>query len=99
MLITKGFPCVAASVEDVLEYFSRVAVKYKQEHKKVPVLIIDNANRLVQFGQAKILDLLQNYAKRSSDQGTVTVIFVSSEGCVPRRMMGKSTIYSLIIIC
>ena len=81
-----------------MEYFSRVAVKYKQEHKKVPVLIIDHANRLFQDGQGKILDRFQNYAKRASDQGTVTVVFVSSEDSVPRRMMGKSAMLIVLFI-
>jgi len=77
---------VAACVEEILQYFSRAAFKYRQKHKKVPVLIIDNADRLVQDGQEMILDLFQNYAKRASDQGTVTVVFVSSERSVPFRM-------------
>ena len=62
----------------------------------MPVLIIDNANRLVHDGQGKILDHFQNYAKRSSDEGTVTVVFVSSE--VPRRMMGKSVMLMVLFV-
>jgi len=64
----------------------------------VPVLIIDNANRLVHDGQGKILDHFQNYAKRSSDEGTVTVVFVSSEGTVPHRMMGKSVMLMVLFV-
>jgi len=83
---------VATSVEEVLKYFSGVASKYRKKHKRVPVLIIDNMHRLVQDGQEWILDLFQNYAKRASDQGTVTVVFVSGEG-IPRRMHGKSVLF------
>ena len=54
----------------------------------MPVLIIDNANRLAQK-QPKFLDLFQDYAKHAADDGIVTVVFVLSEGRVPRRMMGK----------
>jgi len=90
---------VATSVEEVLEYLSGVASKYRKKHNKVPVLIIDNANRLVEGGQGKILDHFQNYAKRSSDEGTVTVVFVSSEGTVPRRMSGKSVMLMVLFIC
>jgi chromosomal replication initiation ATPase DnaA len=52
----------AASLEEVLQVLSHLAIKYKQEYKRVPVLIIDNANRLAQKKQ-EILDHLQDYAK------------------------------------
>ena len=87
---------VATSVEEVLKYLSGVASKYRKKHKRVPVLIIDNVNRLVQDGQESILDLFQNYAKRGCDEGTVTVVFVSSE--VPRRMMGKSIMLMVLFV-
>jgi hypothetical protein len=54
----------------------------------VPVLIIDNANRLAQQHR-RLLDLFQDYAKDTADEGTVSVMFVSSESRVPRHMMGK----------
>ena len=79
---------VAASSQVVLQVLSRHAIKYKQEHGRVPVLIIDNANRLAQKHQ-ELLDLFQDYAKDSADEEIITVVFVSSEGRVPRRMMGK----------
>jgi len=58
----------------------------------VPVLIIDNANRLAQK-QPRLLDLFQDYAKSNADNGTVSVIFVSSEGRIPGRMIGKSIMF------
>jgi hypothetical protein len=61
----------------------------------VPVLIIDNANRLAQKQQG-LLDLFQDYAKDAADNGIVTVVFVSSEGRVPRRMMGKSITFVVL---
>ena len=70
-----------------MKVFSHTAIKYKREYKKVPVLIIDNANRLAEK-QQRLLDLIQDYAKRAADEGIATVVFVSSEGCVPRRMIG-----------
>ena len=82
-----------------MQVFSRFAVKYKQEYRKIPVLIIDNANRLAQEHQ-RLLNLFQDYAKNAADKGIVTVVFVSSEGRVPRRMMGKSIMFVvLIVIC
>jgi hypothetical protein len=61
----------------------------------VPVLIIDNANRLDQKNQ-ELLNHLQDYAKDSTDNGTISVVFVSSEGRVPRHMMRKSIMFRLL---
>jgi hypothetical protein len=84
-----------ASLEEVLQVLSHHAIKYKQEYGRVPVLIIDNANRLALKNQ-KLLDLFQDYAKDGLDDGIVTVVFVSSEGRVPRRMMGKSIMFIVL---
>lgn len=79
----------ATTVKETLEFFFRAARRYKSDYNKVPVFILDNANRLAQY-QPKVLDLLQDYAKLAVDNGTATMVFVSSEGRVPRRMMSKS---------
>jgi hypothetical protein len=73
-------------VKEALEFFFRAARRYKSDYNKVPVFILDNANRLAQY-QPKVL---QDYAKLAVDDGTATMVFVSSEGRVPRRMMSKS---------
>jgi hypothetical protein len=83
----------AASLEEVLQVLSHLATKYEQEHKKVPVLIIDNANRLK---DQALLYHLQDYAKDTVDDGTVSVVFVSSEGRVPRHMSGKSIMFIVL---
>jgi hypothetical protein len=83
-----------APLQDILRTFSRLATKYKQEYGRVPVLIIDNANRLAQKHQ-RLLDLFQDYAKGAADEGTATAVFVSSEGRVPHRMMGKSIMFAV----
>jgi chromosomal replication initiation ATPase DnaA len=88
----------AVSVEDVLQVLFHHAIKYKQEYRKTPVLIIDNANKLAPK-QQELLDLFQDYAKSAADKGIITVVFVSSEGRVPRRMKGKSIMFILIVIC
>jgi len=77
------------TVKETLEFFFRAARRYKSDYNKVPVFILDNANRLAQY-QPKVLDLLQDYAKLAVDNGTATMVFVSSEGRVPRRMMKRS---------
>jgi hypothetical protein len=81
-----------ASLDEVLQVLSRHAIKYKQEYGRVPVLIIDNANRLAQQ-QQELLDLFQDYAKDTADDGTTTIVFMSSEGRVLRHMMGKSIMF------
>ena len=78
-----------------MKAFSHFAIKYKQEYKRLPVLIIDNANRLAQKHQG-LFDLFQDYAKDTADKGMVTVVFVSSEGRVPRHMMGKSILFIVL---
>ena len=85
----------AASLVEVLEDLSRHAIKYKQKHEKIPVLIIDNANQLVQK-QKGFLALFQDYAKYAADEGIVTVVFVSSEGRIPRGMQGKSIMFIVL---
>jgi hypothetical protein len=85
----------AASFGEVLQVLSRHAIKYKQEYGKIPVLIIDNANRLAQK-QQKLLDLFQDYAKDTADKGIVTVVFISSKSRVPRRMMGKLIMFVVL---
>ena len=85
----------AVSVEDVLQVLSRHAIKYKHEYGKIPVLIIDNANKLASK-QQELLDLFQDYAKRAADKRIVTVMFVSSEGRIPDHMMGKSIMFMVL---
>ena len=50
------------SFEEVWEAFSRAAARYRQEYKKIPVLVIDNANRLAEK-QLELLEQIQDYAK------------------------------------
>jgi chromosomal replication initiation ATPase DnaA len=88
----------AVSVEDVLQVLFHHAIKFKQEYRKIPVLIIDNANKLA-LKQQELLDLFQDHAKDAADEGIITVVFMSSEGRVPRRMKGKSIMFILIVIC
>jgi hypothetical protein len=83
----------AISVGEVLGVFSDFAIKYKQEYKRAPVLIINNANRLGQK-QPRLLHQFQGYAKGTADKGTASVVFVSSEGRVPLRMMSDTSSWS-----
>lgn len=66
------------------DIFTAAAIKY---HGKVPVLVVDNPNRLAKY-QLELLDNFQDAAKVTSDSVTFGVVFVSSEGNVPARMKG-----------
>jgi hypothetical protein len=90
---TKANRFAAISVRQVLRVFSDFAIKYKQEYKRAPVLIINNANRLAQK-QPRLLDKFQTYAKKTADNRTASVVFVSSEGRVPRRMICNASSWS-----
>jgi chromosomal replication initiation ATPase DnaA len=93
LLIANTLP--ALSFKEVWEVFLHAADKYKKKYKKIPVLIIDNVNRLPK----KQLEQVQDYAKRATDEGTATVVFVSSEGRVPRRMIRKSIMFIVLVMC
>jgi hypothetical protein len=67
--------------------FSAAATKYRRVYKEIPVLIIDNANKM----DAGDLRTIQDHAKNASDDGVATVVFVTSEGSVPRIMMERSS--------
>ena len=97
MGLPKANNLAASSFEEVLEAFSRVAAKYKQEYKRTPVLIIDNANRLAEK-QLELLEQIQDYAKLAADEGTATVVFVSGEGRVPRRMIGMLILFEVLFV-
>jgi len=87
----------APSFLELWDAFFHAAAKYKQEHKKIPVIIFDNANNLAK-NQLELLELIQDDAKRATDNGTATVVFVSSEGYVPRFMMGKLVLFIVLFI-
>jgi len=78
----------------VSNVFSSVALKYQQAHKAIPVLVVDNANKLPE----SILQQFQDYAKEAADKRIATIVFVLSEGRVPRHMKGTSILYSSLIV-
>ena len=76
----------ALSLHEVLHVFSSVTLKYKQEHKAIPALVVNNANKLPE----SILQRLQDYTKEAAEERIATIVFVSSEGRIPRYMQGTS---------
>jgi hypothetical protein len=71
------------TVREACEIFFDFAAKYKRDYGKIPVLIIDNADYLDKVNMG-ILDELQDNAKLATDRQIATVVFVSSEGFLPR---------------
>ena len=82
----------ATTLFEVFRVFSRVALRYRDAHQAIPVLIVDNANKLPEL----LLAQFQDFAKEASDSGIATVIFVSSEGRIPRYMRGTSILLKFI---
>jgi hypothetical protein len=68
----------------ILREFSSAAVRFSREHGRMPVLIFDNVNRVTD----EELETIQDYAKLVSDRRIATIVFVSSEGHVPKHMEG-----------
>ncbi|CAG8472111.1 1672_t:CDS:2 [Diversispora eburnea] len=56
--------------ESVMEIFRNVSAAYKAKHGKPLVIIYDNINRLVKKKNPKILDILQEAAKRDADESS-----------------------------
>ncbi|KAI9773369.1 MAG: hypothetical protein M1840_007584 [Geoglossum simile] len=76
----------ATNIFEVFQVFSRVAQRYRDVHQAIPVLIVDNANKLPKL----LLAQFQDFAKEASDEGIATVIFVSGEYHILRRMRERS---------
>jgi hypothetical protein len=86
LVLPKANGSIALSLYEVLKVFSCVALKYRQAHKNIPVLVVDNSNRLPE----SFLRQFQDYAKEAADNKIATIVFVTSEGRIPRRMRGTS---------
>ena len=95
LVLLKTNRFAAASLQEVLRVFSQFAIKYRQEYGRLPVLILNNVNKL-ELKHPELLNLFQDYAKRGADERIVTVIFVSSEGRVPRGMIRKSIMFLVL---
>ncbi|CAG8808529.1 5112_t:CDS:2, partial [Gigaspora margarita] len=74
----------------VKEVFRRISEEYQEKHKKPTVIIYDNVSQLIPEN-SKVLDILQDEAKRSADEGTYVAVFVTNEGSVLHRMESHSS--------
>ena len=93
-VLPKANRSAAPTLFNVFKVFSRVALKYREVHKVIPTLIINNANKLPE----SLLAQFQDYAKKASDEGMATIVFVSSEGRIPRHMRGTSILSSSSVV-
>jgi nucleoside-triphosphatase THEP1 len=77
--------------ENWLEAFDRFksyASWYREKYNKIPVIVIDDINRLAQ-DNSEILRVLQEGAKTAVSGGHVlyTIVFVTSDGAAPSQMI------------
>ncbi|KAI9771991.1 MAG: hypothetical protein M1840_001279 [Geoglossum simile] len=76
----------ATTIFEVFDVFSRVALRYRNTHQAIPVLVVNNTNKLPTL----LLAQFQDFAREASDSGIATVIFVSSKGRIPRQMRERN---------
>ncbi len=67
--------------------FEKYAIEYKKKYGCVPVLIFDNCDSLA-TKDPKMLETLQDTAKRAIDDSVWVTVFVASVGIAPEQMEG-----------
>jgi len=65
------------------------AIKFLHKHNRPAVLIIDSAERLAKKNPAFLANL-QDFAKDRTDEGSLRVVFVSSDGSVLEQFLRRS---------
>ncbi|RGB36705.1 hypothetical protein C1646_782981 [Rhizophagus diaphanus] len=68
--------------EIAMRVLNHASTVYREKHNKSMVIVYDNIDCLVHTNP-KILDILQDDAKRNADDRKYIAVFVSSEGSVP----------------
>uniref|UniRef100_U9TBV2 ATPase domain-containing protein n=1 Tax=Rhizophagus irregularis (strain DAOM 181602 / DAOM 197198 / MUCL 43194) TaxID=747089 RepID=U9TBV2_RHIID len=79
-------------LKQYLEAIKYGAEVYKRKHGKPPVIIYDNVDHLV-AKHSKILDLLQNDAKKSADDKKYITVFVSGKNSTFNKMYSNKHIW------
>ncbi|KAI9772961.1 MAG: hypothetical protein M1840_008843 [Geoglossum simile] len=77
----------ATTLFEVFEAFFHVALRYRDAYQVIPVLVVDNANKLPRL----LLAQFQDYAKEASDSDIATIIFILSKGHILCRLRERST--------
>jgi hypothetical protein len=68
---------------------TQAASKFRRKHKRPAVLIIDSAERLAKKNP-EFLANLQDFAKDRTDEGSLRMVFVSSDGSVLEQFLSRS---------
>ena len=66
------------------------AAKFKAKYGRPMVLVIDSADRLAKQCPA-FLEILQDFAKDSADEGNLRIVFISSDGSTLPLLMARSS--------
>ena len=86
IIVFKANSLAAVYLSDMWKAFYTVASKFNEKFGVVPVVIIDNTNRLA-VKQRELLEMLQDHTKKAADNSIVTFVFVTLEGTVPHIMV------------
>lgn len=78
-------------IETALRMFRRVAARFKAEHGRPAVLVLDNINIIAQQNP-DLLMVLRHSAKEASDIKLFKVVFVCSYGVAPLRQVESSAL-------
>jgi hypothetical protein len=82
----------------VLITFEKYAIDFKKRYGCVPVLIFDNCDLLANK-DPKMLEILQDTAKRAIDDSLWITVFITSVGNAPEQMEGWSMkVFNRIIL-
>jgi len=81
---------VYIGMTELKEALEKATVQYRKETNKQVVLVIDNCNIFAKEFE-KEFSMLQDWAKEMADRGLVRVVFVASEGFVPRLLRSRSS--------
>jgi len=86
-----GYPTSMDLLEQVLQKLDNFSEDYTLKYKRPVVVVIDNINWLVSNKDSSVLKNLQDWAKDRADEGTIRVVFVSSEGVAPKFLQERSS--------
>jgi hypothetical protein len=75
-------------VDRVLRVFERAAARFKDEHNRGAVLVLDNVDVIARMDPG-LLERLQGMAKFAADNDLYKVVFVCTDEVAVRRMTGK----------
>lgn len=82
IIVFKANSLVAVYLSDMWKTFYTIASKFNEKYSIVPVVIIDNTNKLA-VKQKKLLEMLQDHIKKAANNSIVTFVFITLEGTVP----------------